>query len=557
MTGGTITKTREEGITMSRELCVIGARVITMDAEDSLASAFRVVDGRITDVGDDEQILLAASDAAEIIDLKGATVIPGLIDAHSHIEMLAYAWQLSEDVRASAVSSIEELVAVLAKKAHSTPDGEWVMGHGQHFQDSLFAEGRFPDRHDLDRVSTTQPVLYRSSFHTNIFNSLGLEMLGLTDDSPDAPGGRLEHDDEGHLTGRTFDMYHAIEGPQADVDVLADAIATTQDMYLSVGVTGLGEISLLRNGLGAMLELARRGELLLRTTSYATYPNVIDEASITDGELAAKFADLDTARIRLGGVKLFLDGGLTSLAAALTEDYPGMPGYRGELAYEGPELEEWVRRVGGQKLQIAIHAIGDRALDIALDAIESVGDEATQRRHRIEHAGNLWMTPERIARLARLGAVPVPQPAFILTTALGYRRRLGDRTGDLMPFRSLIDAGLALVGNSDAIGITADQHDPFPAIQAAITRHTHAGEPVDPHQAVTPRESLGMYTRDAAYAIGREHEIGSLEPGKFGDFVVLDEDILTVDPATIGGIRPRETWIDGERVFARDLLPQD
>lgn len=554
----TDTATRErKGTSMSRELCVIGARVITMDATDTVASAFRVLDGRITDVGTDADVLAAASDAAEVVDLKGATVIPGLIDAHSHIEMLAYAWQLAEDVRASAVSSIEELVGVLAKKAKTTPEGEWVMGHGQHFQDSLFAEGRFPDRHDLDRVSTTHPVLYRSSFHTNVFNTRGLEVLGLTGDSPDAPGGRLERSDDGGLTGRTFDMYHAIEGPQADVAVLADAVAKTQEMYLAVGVTGLGEISLLRNGLAAMLELARRGELLLRTTSYATHPNVVDEPSVTDGALAARFDGLDPDRIRLGGVKLFLDGGLTSLAAALTEDYPGMPGYRGELAYELPELEEWVRRVGDQELQIAIHAIGDRALDIALDAIESVGDEATLRRHRIEHAGNLWMTPERIARLARLGVVPVPQPAFILTTALGYRRRLGDRTGDLMPFRSLLDAGLALVGNSDAIGITADQHDPFPAIQAVITRHTHAGEPVDPHQAVTLSESLGMYTRDAAYAIGREREIGSLEPGKFADFVVLDEDIQTIDPAAIGVIRPRETWIDGERVFARDLLPQD
>jgi predicted amidohydrolase YtcJ len=540
---------------MARELCVIGGRVLTMDADNAVASAFRAVDGVITDVGTDAEILAAAGDAAEIVDVRGATVIPGLIDAHSHIEMLAYAWQLAADVRASAVSSIDELVAVMAKKAQHTPEGEWVMGHGQHFQDALFAEKRFPDRHDLDRVSTRHPVLYRSSFHTNIFNSRGLEVLGLTAETPDAPGGRIEHDVDGELTGRTFDMYAAIGGPQADAPVLADAIARTQDMYVSVGVTGLGEISLLSNGLGAMLELARRGQLLLRTTSYATYPNVVDRASVVDGELAARFAGLDPARIKLGGVKLFLDGGLTSLAAALHEDYPEKPGYRGELAYDADALREWVQLVGDQKMQIAIHAIGDRALDLALDAIEASGDAAIERRHRIEHAGNLWMTPERIQRLVELGAVPVPQPAFILTTALGYRRHLGDRTGDLMPFRSLLDAGLALVGNSDAIGITADQHDPFPAIQAAITRHTHKGEPVDPHQAVTLMESLGMYTRDAAYAVGRESEIGSLEQGKLADFVVLDEDLLALDPTEIGAIRPRETWIDGERVYARDLLP--
>jgi len=540
---------------MTRELCVVNAQILTMDGGDRVVTAFRAVDGVITHTGADAEVLAQAGDDAEVIDLRGATVIPGLIDAHSHIEMLAFAWQIAEDVRASRVGSIAELVDVLRAKALRTPAGNWVMGHGQHFQDALFAEGRFPDAADLDLVSTEHPVMYRSSFHTNIFNTRALDVLGITRDTPDAPGGRIERDEDGEPTGRTFDMFAAIDGPQAPVDDLADAIEKTQDMYLAVGVTGLGEISLLSHGFEAMLALADRGALKLRTTSYATFPNVVDEPTVVGGGLADRFADTDESRIKLGGVKLFLDGGLTSLAAALTEDYPEKPGYRGEMAYEPEELRHWVDVLSERDMQIAIHAIGDRALDQALDAIEAVGDTARIRRHRIEHAGNLWMTPARVQRLASLGAVPVPQPAFILTTALGYRRHLGDRTGDLMPFRTLIDAGLALVGNSDAIGITADQHDPFPALQAAITRHTHAGEPVDPHQAITLMESLGMYTRDAAYAIRREHEIGSLEEGKRADFVVLDEDLLALDPDKIGSIRPRETWIDAERVFARDELP--
>lgn len=542
---------------MTGDFSVINARVLTMDSGDAVAQAFRVRDGRFVQIGSEEEVLATVSPGEEVIDARGGTVIPGLIDAHSHIEMLAYAWNLAEDVRASRVDSIEEMIAVLRAKAERTSPGEWVMGHGQHFQDALFVEQRFPTREDLDRVSTEHPVFYRSSFHTNVFNSRGLETLGLDRDTPQPKGGRLEHDANGELTGRTFDAFAAIGGPQADVGVLADAIDKTQDMYLAVGVTGLGEISLLPHGLEAMLELATRGDLKLRTTMYATYPNVVEREEVVSGSLQHRFDDLDQDMIRLGGVKLFLDGGLTSLAAALNEDYPGNPGYRGEMAYTYDELAEWVKMVDETGMQVAVHAIGDRALDWVMNAIEEAGESAKERRNRIEHAGNIWMTSERIERLAGLGAIPVPQPAFILTTALGYRRHLGDRTGDLMPFRSLLDAGLALVGNSDAIGITKDQHDPFPAIQAAITRHTHDGQPVDPHQAISLMESLGMYTRWAAYAIGREEEIGSIEVGKRADFVVLDEDLLSIEPELIGAVRPRETWVGGERLFARDALPAE
>lgn len=519
--------------------------------QEEVAEAFLVDGDKIRSVGTSADVLGEGDHTVDTIDLQGATVIPGLIDAHSHIEMLAFAWEISEDVRSSRVSSIEDLIDVLRIRASNTAEGDWIIGHGQHFQDALFKEGRYPDRHDLDRVSTRHPVMYRSSFHTNVFNSLALQLMDVDRNTQDAPGGRIERDSDGNPTGRTFDMYAELGGPQISVEELANAINRVQNKYLEVGVTSLGEISLLPSGLDALIKIAREGDLHLRVASYVTAPNICEARDVLNGALAEKFEGIDPEILNFAGIKLFLDGGLTSLAAALNDDYPNQPGYRGEMVYSLQELQEWIELVTGAGLQIAIHAIGDRALDQALDAVAETGEKARHLRHRIEHAGNIWMSPERIKRLSDLGVIPVPQPAFILTTALGYRDNLGARIGDLMPFRTMLDAGLRLPGNSDAIGITEDQHDPFPAIQASITRTTYDGQPVDTHQGITIFEALRMYSIDAAFAIGREAEIGSIAPGKKADFVILDEDLLGVSPSSIGQIQPRETWVGGQKIYSR------
>ncbi|TDE15856.1 amidohydrolase [Jiangella asiatica] len=538
------------------DVCIVNATVRTMDTAGSVAEAFRFRDGRIVAVGSRSSVLAGAASGAEggprVVDAAGATVLPGLIDAHSHLEMLAYAWEVAVDCRSTRASSIEDIVAALAERAAAVRAGEWILGQGEHYQHTKLAEGRYPDRHDLDRVSTTHPVIYRASYHLNVFNSLALDLLGVDDDTPDAPGGRIERDPAtGIATGRTFDMFAPLGGPQAPVAVLADAMKAVQQRYLSVGITALGDILLHSHALDALVDLATREELVLRTVAYPKLPSVVAAADVRSAALAGRFSVVDGERLALGGIKVFLDGGLTAGAAALHDDYPGQPGYRGELAYTDDQVAELVRLADDAGLQIAIHAIGDRALDQAIDAVAALPpDRRAVIRHRIEHAGNMFMTDERIKRMLDLGIVPVPQPAFLLTTAPGYAGHLGhDRIGTLMPFRTLIDAGLAIPGNSDAIGITADQHHPFPAMQAAVTRRTASGEVIDGHEAVTVAEALAMYTRWAAYSLGWEDLIGSLEVGKRADFVLLDADPLAVSPDALGEVTVRSTWVDGREVY--------
>lgn len=538
-------------MTAPADTCVVNARVLTMDRDGTIARAFAVRDGRFTAVGTDQEILAAAGEHTRILDAGGAAVVPGLIDAHSHLEMLAYAWEVAVDVRSTRVGSVRDIVAVLKEAAREVPAKEWILGQGEHYQHLKLAEGVYPDRHDLDQVSTRHPVIYRASYHINVFNSLALEMLGVDDDTPDAPGGRIERDDAGVATGRTYDMFAPLNGPQAPVGVLAAAMRKTELRYSAVGVTAVGDIQLHTHALAALIQNASDGDLRLRAVAYPKLPTVLSRDDVRSGALKERFAGLDRDRLALGGVKIFLDGGLTAGAAALHEDYPQRPGYRGELAYTDEEVCHLVALADEHGLQIAMHAIGDRALDQAIAAVEAL--PAHRRgviRHRIEHAGNMFMTDKRIKRMSQARIVPVPQPAFLLTTAVGYVDHLGtERIGTVMPFRTLIDSGLPVPGNSDAIGITAQQHNPFPAMRAAVERRAAGGELLDEQEAVTAEEALRMYTTWAAHSIGMEDVIGSIETGKAADFVLLTADPTAVSVTELGHIEPIATWVNGKEIY--------
>lgn len=532
--------------------CVMNARVNTMDPAGTVHEAFSFQNGRILRVGTTAEILASVPPGTRRIDAAGASIFPGLIDAHAHLEMLAYAWGLAVDCRSSRVKSIEEMIVQIRKHAEKTRPGEWIYAQGEHFQKLKLAEGRYPDMHDLDRASTTHPIVYRSSYHLNVFNTVALKMLRVDENTPDAPGGRIEKDPAtGKLTGRTFDMFAPLQGPQSTVPSLVDAMAAVQDKYLSVGVTCIGELPLHSHGFDSLLLMAAQGWSHLRAGVYPKYPTVVKEADFTSRMMQEKLGGINGDRLKLCGVKLFSDGGLTSGAAALHDDYPDQPGYRGELTYSDAELTRLVQEIDRAGFQVAVHAIGDRAIDQAMDAIATLPAERRKKmRHRIEHAGNLFMTDARIQRIADLDIVPVPQPAFILTTAVGYQANLGrERIGPLMPFRKLREAGLVIPGNSDAIGITKDQHNPFPAIQATVTRRANGGELIEPDQAITVEEAFRMYTNWAAYSLGWDEVMGSLEPGKVADFILLDRNPFEIPETELATLNVTATYIGGKCVF--------
>lgn len=535
---------------MNPTMLVKNAKILTMDDAGTEARSMLIRDGRIVLIDPTDQ---EAAEASETVDLGGRVVLPGFIDGHAHLEMLAYAWDIAVDIRPPAIGSIDALVAKMKSRADVTSDGQWILGQGAHYQNQRMTDGRYPNRYDLDRISTKHPIVCRFSFHMNVFNSKAMELLGITKETPDSEGGYLERDETGEPTGMTNDMWHVLGGPDWPIEVLCPAIENAQDNYLSHGVVGLCEFSMLKGGPTALLALEEEKKLKLRISLYPKVPHVCTVEEAQDGSMAARFDGADPSRLRLAGMKLFLDGGLTSKAAAMHEPYYGTDHY-GELAFDADEYKGIVRALDSADFQIAVHAIGDRAIDLALDAFEALPPNRSkdQARHRVEHAGNGFWTRERSRRFLENNILPVPQAPFIFTTAAGYQKALGPERGkNLFPFRTMVvEDGFPVPGNSDAIGVHPKQHIPLFGIWCLMTRNMVNGEQLDQAECLDIDTALKMYTRYAARSIGREADMGSLEVGKFADFIVFDFDPRTLPVDAMPDAKVSETWVNGERLYA-------
>ncbi len=535
---------------MKDRVLITNANILTMGDDKPTATSMLMESGRI--VALDPQVDEAGS--IRIVDMGGKTVVPGLIDAHTHMEMIAYGWDIAADIKPPAVKSIDDMVALLAERAAQTPKGQWILGQGMHYQDQHMKEGRYPDRYDLDRASLDHPIVARFSFHINVFNSKALEMLGVDENTPDMEGGYLERNERGVPNGRSNDMWHALDAPDWPYEQVGPALASAQASFLANGVTAITEFTLFRGGVDAFLEMERRNDLKVRVALYPKVPHVCSIEDAVSGKIKERFAGADADRLMLGGMKLFIDGGLTSRAAAMHEPYWGTD-IRGDLSFEPEEFSDIVGKLHDAGYQIAVHAIGDLAQDVVLDAYEALPSRkgGNGAPHRIEHAGNSLWEDHRAARFKALEVLPVPQPPFIHTTAAGYRKSLGPVRGDkVFPMRTMVvDQAIPVPGNSDAIGIHPRQHIPMFGIWAMVTREMNTGERLDDGENIDVTTALKMYTRYAARSIAREHEIGSLEVGKFADFVVFDDNPVTVKADALRDLIPSETWINGECVFSR------
>jgi hypothetical protein len=504
-----------------------------------------VRDGRIAAVGPAAAVRAAAQPGAAVVRLDGATVIPGLIDAHCHVINVGYL-AAGADCSQPAAPDIAAIQARLRAAAAGTPARSWVMGSG--YVEYKLAERRHPTRADLDAAVPDRPaVIYHTSLHACVLNSAALREAGFADGQPDPPDGVLGRDDQGKLTGVLF------EGPMFRVfaDKLRDDLAGMDAAARARVVRRAGQRL-------AALGLTAACDADMRCPTFAAYAEVDDTDDLAqriygltvhdqvDELVKSGLQGRRSGRLAAEAVKVWADGGMSSRTAAIHGTYPVPPFGSGVLYFAPDELTAIVRDLAARGFQVCIHAQGDRAIEITLDAYAHTlaGTPGNPRRHRIEHGGAMY--PALTARAAALGIPVVSQPGFLSGLGDGFAEAFPDQADQLYAFRSWQLAGITVAGSSDAPVITPD---PLTGIRDAIVRRTAGGRVIGPDERLAAREALALYTAGGAFAMHRETEIGSLAPGKLADFTVLDRNPLSVDPEQITDIQVLATVVDGTPTY--------
>jgi predicted amidohydrolase YtcJ len=518
------------------------ARIRTGDPARPIATGLRVQGDRIVDVGDADALVAQAGAGAREVRLDGATIVPGFVDAHCHVSMLAYLLA-GADCGPAAAPDIASILDRLAATP-AGPDG-WVTGSG--YAEYQLTDARHPTRADLDAaVFATPCVLYHRSLHLCVVNSAALDALGLTDASPDPPRGWLGRDADGRLDGRLLEsvMFDLMSAnlrrtlDAMDAAARAELIRVAGAHLASLGITSCSDAAADAGAFMALREAERRAALPVRVTAMFTHPEAawLLEAGMTTG--------FGSDRLRIGAIKLFADGGMSSRTAAVEEPYLVPPGDTGLLWYEPAELAAVIRACDDGGFQVAVHAQGERGIRTTLDAFRDVCGGGNPARHRIEHGGAFRSDLRELA--ADLGILVASQPGFISALGDGYLEALGpERCDYLYPYASLRDAGILVAGSSDAPVIDAS---PLLGMRDAVLRRTDGGDVIAPAEALTPSEALDLYTRDAAFASWSEAQVGALTTGRLADFVVLDGDPLEVDPEGVARLGVRVTVVGGQVV---------
>jgi len=535
------------------DLALVNAKVLTMDPDRPRASAVAITGGRIEAL---DASLDSLNEAGRVVDLRGATVLPGFHDAHNH--MIGFGMSLAEvDLRSSAVGSLDELYAAIARRAETTAPGEWVVGAG-YDQNKL---GAHPHRDALDRAAPGRRVWLRhTSGHMCVVNSLVLADLGLEAAGTELPGGRVATDSGGRPTGLLEERAQLLVGSLVypyPLSELTQAIGRAAEQYLKEGVTscteaGIGggwlahspaELAAYQAArdtgtLGVRVELMAASEVLHPLGAHASD----DLVAGLDLGIRTGFGD---DWLRLGAVKIFADGSLVGRTAALIDPYAGDGdgGGRGYLQADAADLQATIIAAHRSGWQVATHAIGDLAIDVVLDAYERALEAYPRRdpRHRIEHFA--VVQPRQVARAAGLGVIAVPQGRFATELGDGMLAAVGPpRHGWLYRQRSLLEAGMVLPGSSDRPVVAGA---PLLSIADMVNRRTASGAAFNPGEAITAQQALHAYTRGSAYASRQEHVKGSIAPGMLADLVVLSEDPTAVSPERIAGLAVLATIVDG------------
>jgi predicted amidohydrolase YtcJ len=518
------------------------ANIHTLDQSNPHASAILIAGGRIIAVGSKDQLESFAHGKVEKQDMKGKTILPGLTDAHIHMQF--YSLGLSKvDCE---TKTKEECLRRVGERARTLKPGEWVLGHGWQQNDW---DGNFPTAAELDAVSPNNPVyLTAKSLHAAWANTSALKLASITDETPDPKDGAVQRDAKGKATGIMIETAMALVNaavPEATLAELEAALEKAQSVLWKMGITGVHDFDR-RQSFMALQSLRAKGKLKLRVCKNIPVESV-EQAN--DLGLRTGFGD---EMLWIGSVKAFMDGALGPRTAAMFQPYEGEQENRGILNMDGEELFEHARKAADVGLSMTVHAIGDRANHEVLNAFEQLRNYETQNhlphlRHRIEHVQVIH--PDDAPRLARLNVIASMQPIHATSDMFAADRYWGDRAKFSYAWRDQLNFGAILAFGSDA---PVESPNPFWGLHAAVTRQRADGSPSAEgwraEQKLTLAEALSAYTFGAAYTANAEDRLGKLADNFHADLIVLDEDPFKVAEKHLLTIFPSAVMINGDWV---------
>ncbi len=519
---------------------------VTIDEEGKVKRFTALVfddDGRITHTlerGEERP-----DDIEFAVDGEGQVMLPGMIDAHAHVMSIGIA-ALTLDL--SETVSLEDALAKIAAFAEENPGRPWILGGG--WNQEKWSLGRFPTAAELDAVVSDRPTLLeRADGHAIWTNSAAMEQAGVNADTQAPIGGRIIRDAAGNPSGIFIDNASALVGNSVPAPRPADrdrALAIAQDRLLANGITAVADMGTSIEDWQTFRRSADLGQLRLRIMSYANSPETMELIGGT-GPTPWLYED----RLRLNGVKLYLDGALGSRGALLKEPYEDEPDSIGLPLLTPAELRNRMSRASLGNFQSAVHAIGDASNAELLQAIEELSDTYSgDRRWRIEHAQIVDV--DDLARFGDHGIIASMQPLHQTSDRTMAEARLGEnRLGGAYAWRSILEAGGRLAFGSDA---PVEPANAFAGIAVAISRTDADGQPFGgwrAHEAVSREQALAAFTSEAAYAGFADGRFGRLMPGERADFLIVDRDPTLASPADIRATEIREVWVGGTRVLSQ------
>ena len=537
---------------LAPDLILFNATIYTLNPTLPQCRAVACKDGRIVAVGDDADALALDGPATRRIDLGGRTVIPGINDAHNH--MLEMGLKLGR-IGLDDCDSIAKLVERVRAVASITPPGQWIVGEG--WNESLFREGRLPNRHDLDAATTAHPVLLKRFFNMDVVNTRALELASVTAATPDPVGGKIERDRDGTPSGilraAAKELCRRLLPAPTQAECIA-ALEAAGRAYLAYGITSILDPGLQPWEIQAYLAARRAGRLPVRANLLISWHGFRE--SETRAELEARavafggLSGFGDEWLRIGGLKMAIDGGTTSHTAWMFQPFLGEDRVYDYNRLDPEDLREFFTHGHTLGWDIGIHAIGDRAHHEAARAFADVLREyPREHRHNLIHG--YFATEESLQHMARHGLAVVIQPTFIYYEGDDLFRDVGpELAARYKPMRTYLDRGIRVVATSD---VPSTVHfNPFIGLYALVTRKSWKGTLIAPDQAVSREEALYACTVAGSWLTREEHIKGPLAPGFLADMAVLDRDYFTCPAEEIKDIQVEMTILGGQVVYERD-----